>query len=170
MTDSAPPKQLHLPLDRPVLPVVEAQLCGTDIEITDVLTPLAEHANAAYLYQALLALAALATKTNSSGNSPLLKVQIGYASLIKYIHKTYGATLDKWALQKAAMTLEKFCYLHGKIKAHSGTAATTYTVLNPQSVMDMLAQAGCTHYRILRGRKVQLLRPQLPIPSHEVPS
>lgn len=170
MTDSAPPKQLHLPLDRPVLPVVEAQLCGTDIEITDALTPLVHYANAAYLYRTLLALAKLATKKTPGGNRPCLRAQMGYAQLSKYIQANYGATLDKWALQKAAKTLKEFCYMEEKIQAHSGTEATTYTPLSPQEVMAMLAQAGCTHYRVLRGGRVQLLRPRQPLQPEEVPS
>jgi len=170
MAPSTLPDQQRLPFDGPVPPVVEAQLCNTDIEITGAPTPLAPYANAAYLYQTLFALGALNTKRNPSGNSPRLEVQIGYAPLIKHIRKNHDATLDKWALQKAIKTLEKFCYLHRTIEAHSGTEATTYTVLDPHAVMGMLAQAGCTHYRVLRGGKVQLLRPRQPIQPDEVPS
>lgn len=159
--------QPRLPFDQRVLPVVEDALCNKDIEITNALTPLTPYVNAAYLYQTLLALAAMSTMRNPSGNSPLLKVQIGYAPLSKHIQKNHDATLDKWALQKAVKTLEKFCYLQRTIEAHSGTEATTYALLNPEAVMKMLAQAGCTHYRILRGGKVQLIRPCLPIQPHE---
>jgi len=169
--DLATPVQPLLPFDRlPMPPVVATHLRNTDIEITDAFTPLEKYANARYLYLALLALAAQDSADSVKSDTPHLHVQRGYASLIKFIRQEYEPLLDKWALQKAVKILEQYRYIQRTIKAHGGTEATTYALLKPRAVMEMLTLAGCTHCRILRGRRVQLIRPHPPINSQEVMS
>jgi hypothetical protein len=160
--------QQSLLFNHPVPLVVQAHLRSTDVEIIDPFLLLAHYPYAAYVYKTLLALAALATSATSSGNSPRLELQIGYAALTRHIREHYEANLNKRALQRALKILEHFCYIERITKAHSGTEATTYALRDPRAVIEMLAQAGCTHYRMLRGGRVQLICARPLIPPHEV--
>jgi hypothetical protein len=155
-------KQSPLPFfDLPCPEFFETELRGGDIRICNAFEPLERNSrDALNVYKALLLLAAEASpETPKSDLSyPYIEITVGYARLIRYVAGEYQSRLSKRALQRAMEILERFCYIQRRVKAHHGVIPTTYAVLTTRAVMEMYGTSGCTHFRVLRGGKVQLIR------------
>jgi hypothetical protein len=166
-------KQSPLPFfDLPCPEVVETELRGRDIRIRSAFEPLEKKSrDACNVYKALLLLAAEASPETARSDLPYpyIEVTVGYARLMQYVAGEYQSRLSKRALQRAMEMLERFCYLERRVKAHYGIIPTTYAVLTTRAVMEMFRASGCTHFRVLRGRKVHLIRPPITKASPEGP-
>jgi hypothetical protein len=161
--DSTPPFS-----NVPQLPVVEAELRGGEIWITSALTPLRKYRNAYLLYLVLLSLADESSQEKAESDLPYVQIKVGYSEVIKSIKKWCQARLDRRSVQRAAERLIELGYVERTLTASEGFVPATYSILKAPAVMKMFAASGCTHYRILRGKELQLIRPRSPIKSQEV--
>jgi hypothetical protein len=158
-------KQSSLPFfNLPWPEIVETELRGRDIRIRSAFEPLEKNSrDACNVYKALLLMAAEASPETAKSDLPYpyIEVTVGYARLIQYVAGEYQSRLSKRALQRAIEILKRFCYIQRRVKAHDGVIPTTYAVLTTRAVMEMFGASGCTHFRVLQGGKVQLIRPPM---------
>jgi len=154
-------KQLRLPLKDQRF--VEAELSRRDTRICSAFDPLEQNMrDACYVYEALLYMAAGASPEIAASNPPSMHITAGYAAIIEHIAKTYKVTMSRRAVQRAVKVLEEFGYIKRPIKARDGVIATTYDVETPRTMMEIFRACGYTHFRVLRGRRVQMVRPRIP--------
>jgi hypothetical protein len=150
------PQQIDLPIwQLPTPPYIEVPVLGSDVRITNPLVPLKPFPNSKWVYLVLLA----AGRGTVDQQYPYRYPQIGYKGLAKRLKKINGVVLTKDEVRYAIKQLRALNYLPRTTEAQHGTDAAIYEVLTGPSVMRMLHDAGCTHYRIGKGRKIQLIRP-----------
>jgi hypothetical protein len=157
---SAAPKQaseqLALPIHYlPVPPVIEAQLRESDVTITSALVPLKPFAVTRLVYIAMLQ----AARKKAAHPTDRYDLQIGYAEIAAIISDRRGVVVCKRSIQRAIDRLIDLKYVQRSSVAQGRNVATAYVVLTCPAVMQMLREAGCGHYRFLRGREIQLIRP-----------
>jgi putative hemolysin len=149
-------EQLALPICcLPTPPSVESRLRESDGEITSALVPLKPFKVTLRVYIAMLQAAREATVHPADRYC----LQIGYADIAAIIKKHWGVTVCKRSIQRAIDRLINLRYVHRSFAAQGRKFATGYVVLSCPTVMQMFLKAGCGHYRLLRGREIQLIRP-----------
>lgn len=134
-------------LNRATLTVARGPLLSTDVAITDAWSPLAKLRNDGRVYAALWE---LARERGRQMTEHVWKLQVGYAELSRV------SLCSVRALARAFPRLAALQYAIRYPAAHDGKIATTYWVRSPEGCSALLASAGCTHVRILRGRAIEL--------------
>lgn len=141
------PNQVERFLNRATLTVARGPLLSTDVAIADAWSPLAKLRNDGRVYAALWE---LARERGCQMTEHVWKLQVGYAELSRV------SLCSVRALARAFPRLAALQYAIRYPAAHDGKIATTYWVRSPEGCSALLASAGCTHVRILRGRAIEL--------------
>jgi hypothetical protein len=151
-----PDQQLALPIwQLPTPPCIEAPLRRSDVRITHPLAPLAPFPTTRWVYLVLL----LAGRGTADQQCPYRYPQIGYEGIAKLLKAHNGVVITKDRARYAVKQLSRLKYLRRTTEAQRGTDSAIYEVLTGPSVMRMLRDAGCSHYCVARGEKIQLIRP-----------
>jgi hypothetical protein len=151
-TDVAGAMQLTLPFELvPQLVLPEFDLLPTDQIIKDAYSPLRNYRNDVRAYISLID---LSQRCGKRINEYVWRVQVGYGILVP------ASGCSTRALERAWARLELLSYVLRYPKGHDGKVPTTYWVRTLEGMMAMFEGAGCTHFRVLRGKRIQLFRPK----------
>jgi hypothetical protein len=137
----APPTPLSVP---------ELARRGSDRELTTATALFGLRKNEGIIYAALYDLAVREGTDNQDGT---WTVQVGYKTICEL------SARSKRSLGRAWPRLLRWGFLAARSE-HQDRVSTVYVVRSPESLDSMYKDAGITHYRILRGGKVQPFRPK----------
>jgi hypothetical protein len=145
------PETVSFLLNAPRVDVSEAELRFTDLRIENAFSILLK--NDVKTYSALIR---LAERDGERKSQYIWRVQVGYSVLVP------ESNCSTRALERAFPRLAALNYVIRYPEAHGGKIAATYWVRTPEGVMATFEASGCTHFRVLRGKRIQLLRQKLP--------
>ncbi len=146
---------VHSFLTVPILGLEKLELRCSDNPVVDAQSLFQALRNDWNVYQALLR---LARESGTKVADHVYQIQIGYADL------AHASKCNARAIQRALPRLADRKYVYRCSVAHDGTHAATYWVRSEVGVMAMLEQSGCSHYRVLRGRRIQIFHADPPSP------
>jgi hypothetical protein len=138
-------------LNASALDVAELELRSTDIKIENAFSLLLR--NDEKVYSALIR---LSEESGKKFDQYIWRVKVGYS---KFAPESGRSTRT---LERAFPRLASLNYVIRYPEAYAGKVPATYWVRTPEGVMTMFAAVGCTHCRILRGKRIQLLKSKLP--------